>query len=334
MNEAFRRGTWTCFGCSSISRCPQALTAKQPNPNLKHQRKNSSSKASSSPKNEPRPLATASEPGSSESPNKPPVTKRTSGRRGSRAASKPSAADVHLATFFSRHRPISITSSLPTAVSEAAFSSIFESKQFSKFQPADVIHTVSSAIDNLENAAFQEETTSSETLHPQSRRGRRAYPKAIQRLDNNHDVQQAPLDIEELSKSFHHMIPPPPPQPMGDDPFSKPTVPSRRRDFSPAVEQRTYATTLTITERTLPNGEKTYQASISPIRSVPSRPRLTRRNSASPSSSPSHLSQTTTTTTIKPNEITMIDITPPSSSAPPPPSSRQPFLDRMHKRQQ
>lgn len=193
---------------------------------------------------------------------------------------------------------------------------------------------MSSAIDNLENAAFQEETTSSETLHPQSRRGRRAYPKAIQRLDNNHDVQQAPLDIEELSKSFHHMIPPPPPQPMGDDPFSKPTVPSRRRDFSPAVEQRTYATTLTITERTLPNGEKTYQASISPIRSVPSRPRLTRRNSASPSSSPSHLSQTTTTTTIKPNEITMIDITPPSSSAPPPPSSRQPFLDRMHKRQQ
>ncbi|KAL8935420.1 MAG: hypothetical protein Q9216_005438 [Gyalolechia sp. 2 TL-2023] len=357
MNEAIRRGAWTCLGCSGIARRPQALTAKHPNPNSKHQRKHSSSKASSSSKNESRPPTAASEPASSESPNDPPVAEQSSDRSSSRAVSKPSAAEaqldaypnipsvpstqylhpahVHLASLFSRHRPISITTPLPSAVSDAAFSSIFEPKQSSKFQPAYVIQTVSSAIDSLENVAFQDQFMTSEAPHRRSKRTRRAYPRAINRLDDSTDVEPLSFDIEELSNSFRHMVPPPPPVPMNDEPLPKPKNSSRRRNLSSAVGERTYSTTLTITERTLPNGQTTYQASLSPIRSVSSRPKLTRPSTSSSSPS-SILSQTSTT--LNPNELTMIEITPPSSSAPPPSSpsspSRQPFLDRMKGRQQ
>ncbi|KAL9023980.1 MAG: hypothetical protein Q9196_006848, partial [Gyalolechia fulgens] len=174
---------------------------------------------------------------------------------------------VHLASLFSRHRPISVTTSLPSAISEAAFSSIFEPKHSSKFQPADVIHTVSSAIDSLENAAFQDPITNSEASYPQSRRSNRAYAEGIKRLDDNTTVQHVSFDIEELSKTFRHMVPPPPPVPMDDRPVSNPKTSPKRRNLSLPVKERTYSTTLTITERTLPNGEKTYQASVSPIRS-------------------------------------------------------------------
>lgn len=92
MNEAVRRGAWTCIGCSAISRAPQALIASSP----KHQRKHSSSKASSSSKDEPRPIAAASV---DKTPTEPPAVKRTGGRRSPRAASKPSAIKARLEAY-------------------------------------------------------------------------------------------------------------------------------------------------------------------------------------------------------------------------------------------
>ncbi|KAL8711795.1 MAG: hypothetical protein Q9225_007055 [Loekoesia sp. 1 TL-2023] len=229
--------------------------------------------------------------------------------------------NVHVASFFSRHRPISVTNSFPPAFSEAAFASIFEPKPSSKIQPADVIHTVSSAIDSLENAAFQDQITESEISYPSSRASRRLNARTIKHLDGDDTkVEHFSLDIGELSKPFRHFVPPPPPVPLSDS-SPKSTSSSKRRSLSAPVKERTYSTTLTITEFTLPNGQKTYQASVSPIRSISSRPATRRITSSPPPSQP-----------LNPNEVTMIEITPPpSSSSPSPP--RQPFLERMRKRQ-
>lgn len=234
-----------------------------------------------------------------------------------------------MASFFSRHRPISVTKSFPEAASEAAFSSIFELKTSPKTHPFDVINTVSSAIDSLENAAFQDHEDNTSYSHPKS--SRRSNSKVLKHLDSNPNpnetkTQVISLDITDLSKSFRHFVPPPPPVPFADAP-SKPTSSSSSKRRSIPVKERTYSTTLTITEHTLPSGEKTYQASVSPVvRSSPTRPQKTRTSRYSSSQS------------LTPNEVTMIDITPPLSSFPSPPSPRgcpqQPFLERMKKRQQ
>ncbi|KAI4151640.1 MAG: hypothetical protein L6R39_001979 [Caloplaca ligustica] len=315
---------------------------------LKHQRKHSSSKASSSSKDEPRPITTASKDGT---PTEPPPVKRSGGRRSSRTVSKPSAIkarvdaypnipsvpstqhlhpmNVHVASFFSRHRPISVTTSFPPAFSEADFSTIFEPK---RPQPLDVINTVSSAIDSLESAAFQdhdEDATYAQQQKPSRRSNAQTNIKHLDGTNNDTRTHQISLDISDLSKSFRHFVPPPPPVPITNTPSSKQTSASKRRERNTPIKERTYSTTLTLTERTLPSGLKTYEASVSPVMRTSSSTRPSR-------STPRSVAQTLT-----PNEVTMIDLTlPPSSttfSAPPPftpASTPQPFLERMRKRQQ
>ena len=97
MNEAVRRGAWTCFGCSGASRCPQALIAAK-HPSSRHQRKHSSSKASNPSKDEARSLTTSGN-RSNEAPSVPPVVKRPGGRRFSRTVSKPSAPKARLDVY-------------------------------------------------------------------------------------------------------------------------------------------------------------------------------------------------------------------------------------------
>ncbi|KAL8916636.1 MAG: hypothetical protein Q9208_008395 [Pyrenodesmia sp. 3 TL-2023] len=335
MNEAVRRGAWTCIGCSAVSRAPQAMMASSP----KHQRQHSSSKASSSSKDEPRPITTASV---EKAPTDPPAVKRTGGRRSPRTASKPSAVkarleaypnipNVHVASFFSRHRPISVTTSFPPLSSESAFSSIFEPKPFSKTQPFDVINAVSSAIDSLENAAFHaHEDTYAEPSNTQSKPSRRSNSKGVKHFDghdNNSTTQVISVEISDLSQSFRHFVPPPPPVPMSDTISSSTSSPSKRRPAAP-VKERTYSTTLTITEHIHPSGESTYAASVSPI--VRSAARPEKRGSGNTS-----LSSRTRT---RDNEVPMTNINSPPSSSFPSPSQgnypRQPFLERMRKRQQ
>ena len=62
-NELARRSTWTCISCAAATRTSQALIAGSPkrSPAHEHQRKHSSSKTSSSPKDESRAIATPSE---------------------------------------------------------------------------------------------------------------------------------------------------------------------------------------------------------------------------------------------------------------------------------
>lgn len=62
-NELARKSTWTCISCAAATRTSQALIAGSPkqSPAHVHQRKHSSSKTSSSPKDESRAIAAPSE---------------------------------------------------------------------------------------------------------------------------------------------------------------------------------------------------------------------------------------------------------------------------------
>lgn len=129
-NELARRSPWTCLSCSTLTRASQALiTAPSNRSSVRiHQRKNSSSKTSSPPKDEPRAITTPAEAPSKET--KPvavkegPAEKRPSTRISRRrskdvlqeaASKKNDESQLNLPSVPSTQHlhPIGILSSLP-----------------------------------------------------------------------------------------------------------------------------------------------------------------------------------------------------------------------------
>ena len=126
------------------------------------------------------------------------------------------------------------------------------------------------------------------------------------------EPQPVPFDINELSKTLRPFVPPPPPIAFDD---SKSAFSKRNK----AVKERSFSTTLTITEQAHPNGQRTYQALISPLREHIPSSMMTHTPSSSSSAMPSQQN-------IQYEDFDFIDITPPSG--------RQPFLERMRNRHQ
>lgn len=72
-------------------------------------------------------------------------------------------SDLYVASFFSNHRPISVTSSVPLSAPDEIFQSIFIPRKSSKTKPgtAEVIYTLASAVQTLDSSIAQ-----SQTQHP------------------------------------------------------------------------------------------------------------------------------------------------------------------------
>ena len=325
-----------CISCSGLGRTTQALasTTRQ-KPAQIHQRKYSSSKSSSTSKNEPRAPSAAPTEAKVLSPEPPkrsstrlrrkardsvraPLIKGSDGTRYNLpsvpstqhlhplgtyqeapliAVSSNSIPEIHVASFFSIHRPISVTTSIPPPTSETRFSTLFAPTKRPKYSTADVIYTLSSAVDGMENANSpnQQKSKVGTDLHSvvTQASASNADTGTVRHLDGHqsHDVH---INIQELAKNFRPFVAPPAPVPMDSSQESTTKIqralPKRRR-----TTQKSYSTTLTILESTYPNGRKTYEAQTSPIREEP----------------------------IEEN-ISAIDM---------PPASRQPFLNRMRERQ-
>ena len=321
-----------CISCSCLGRTTQALTSTtRQKPAQIHQRRHSSSKPSDTSKNEPRVPSEAPTEAKVPGPE-PPKRSSTRLRRKTRDSvrappikgsdgtrynlpSVPSTqhlhplgtyqvapllavptnckAEIHVASFFSIHRPISVTTSIPTPTSETAFSNLFAPRERRKHSPADVIDTLSSAVDRIENtrAPHQRQSKMGTDLHTVVTQASmsNADTGTVRHLDSHQSN-----DLQELAKNFRPFVPPAAPVPLGHSPESTTKIqralPTRRR-----TTQKSYSTTLTILESTYPNGHKTYEAQTSPIREEP----------------------------IEEN-VTAIDM---------PPASRQPFLNHMRERQ-
>ncbi|CAF9926997.1 MAG: hypothetical protein ALECFALPRED_003598 [Alectoria fallacina] len=266
-----------------------------------HQRKHSSSKTPSPPKDEPRAITNPSD---APSKDAKPVAKEGTEKRPSTRISKrkskdgiqdtteksgneltfilPSvpttnhlhAVDVHMSNFFSLHRPISVTTSIPPESSTAAFSSIFDPKPTLKHKPTDVIYTLLSTVDTFEKAA-----SSTQNQNPQQTTQEEVDLRAAvtQASPSNADPSSHHLDLpaktlhinlQELVKNFRPYMKPPPPVPM-DSSFPEEAAQKTSQQPEPqsesVVTQKTFTTTLTIHESTYDNGRKSYKTHTTPI---------------------------------------------------------------------
>ena len=181
-----------------------------------------------------------------------------------------------MSSFFSIHRPISLTIPIPHESSNKAFSSIFDAKAASRVKPADVIYTLSSAVNALENAASISQNHKPQQVSPEELDLRQAVTQAS---PSNSDQSAHHLDLpaktlhfslQELAKNFRPYIPPPAPVPLGSYPEESHTSPQElqyqpKAEAQSAPTQKSYTTTLTIHETSYPSGQKTYRTHTTPI---------------------------------------------------------------------
>ncbi|KAK5079175.1 hypothetical protein LTR64_002405 [Lithohypha guttulata] len=178
--------------------CPNSVLCSRPSPTASHgqiaatfathchQRRNSSSKPPIPPNNgsPPIPAASVKQVGAPRSTDKRPgVESRLSKRKVTKTekveVSKPkedyssewtrslpsvpstqhlNPKDVYVASFFSTHRPISISGPLPPETSIEDIEKIFQVRPRNQRRPQDVIYTISNVLQNLdENVATQQQ---------------------------------------------------------------------------------------------------------------------------------------------------------------------------------
>lgn len=160
-------------------------------------------------------------------------------------------ADVHVASFFSLHRPISVTTTVPPPSNSEAFDSIFSSKKSPKQAQQDVMYTLSSAVESMETAAH-EQADQEGSLHQFDSEG------------NQFDTMNMPdvkVSVEEMARQFLPFHPPPAPVPVDE---SKDTQGAESAHPN-SKGTSSYSTVLTIRESTQPDGRTTYEAHTTPF---------------------------------------------------------------------
>ena len=168
-----------------------------------------------------------------------------------------------VSAFFSLHRPISVTSSVPSTSIPASVNSIFHPRPVPTHNPQNVIDTLSSAVNGLDSAV--QENSPRIVKGPTTFRSANSSASRTQLEIGVHDAATAassPLQFPGHLLSGRYK------------PFTPPPVPttSSVSSVSPSVEeehqqatQRSYTTVLTITESTDAAGETTYSARATPI---------------------------------------------------------------------
>lgn len=186
--------------------------------------------------------------------------------------------DVAVSAFFSLHRPISVTSSVPPTSTPTSFDSIF-TPRIRSLRPAQVIATLSNTVDSLEAATqTQQQSSSYEDATESDLRAavtsvsvsNTPDSSSTRHLDSppNNSPLQFPNHL--LSSKYKPFTPPSPPSPFTSLPSTAETPSSSdqvlRSDVLPSTTlKKSYSTILTILESTHPNGSKTYTARTSPI---------------------------------------------------------------------
>lgn len=201
-----------------------------------------------------------------------------------------------MASLFSLHRPLSVTSAVPVITSPEAFSSIFASRKSGKPQTADVIYTLTSTLSGLESAVHQQQQQhQQQQKQPNGSEEGDLRNAVTQASVSNAESSQTHLDgvplsnmkqsIQEFAKQFRPFNPPPAPIPMGSEDADIPEQKPTESADGQTVPNR-YNATLTIRESTNPNGLKTYSAHTSPLIRIQDEPSQGRSEIHAPSFSP------------------------------------------------
>ncbi|KAE8355167.1 hypothetical protein BDV28DRAFT_129428 [Aspergillus coremiiformis] len=163
--------------------------------------------------------------------------------------------DIHVASFFSIHRPISVSTTVPPPSSPEAFDAIFTARKTTKHEADDVVFTLSSAVNSMENPAYHLGEQEGSLNH---------FDMEGNQLDGM-NMAELKVSVEELTRRLRPFHPPPPPVPFDE---SKNTGAMELENFSPR-ETSSYSTVLTIHESTHADGRKTYEAHTGPFVRTP-----------------------------------------------------------------
>ena len=147
------------------------------------------------------------------------------------------ATDVAISSFFSLHRPMSVTTSVPHEAPPQAIDAIFAPKKQSSRQnsgPQDVIYTIASAVQSLEgNITQQQQNSQAQKSEPRRtdinaalaqhhNNDNQSDPNQTQHLDgqpsqiNIRTPKGVQLMIQEVARHFRPYNTPPAPVPVSD----------------------------------------------------------------------------------------------------------------------
>ncbi|KAF2452934.1 hypothetical protein BDY21DRAFT_147546 [Lineolata rhizophorae] len=165
-------------------------------------------------------------------------------------------SDIVLSSFFSMHRPISITMSVPPSSTEASFNRIFESSSPSpqRRSVGEVLETLTGALSSLEEGMQG---------RPAPGKGRKRRPLTVQIVadqDEHNEIVRNRDDGQAPSPEIHDVT-------AHGQPFQAPPVPrSRTIRGGGRPTKKTYSTTIVFTESRYPDGRVTVVAEPSPMK--------------------------------------------------------------------
>jgi len=145
---------------------------------------------------------------------------------------------------------------------------MFEPRTQNNNKFGDVIYTVGSAVESLEAASGEEHDLRWEILQESS-----SNAESVRHLDG---APKGQVSLEKLISQFRPFKVPPAPVPfdMNAEPQTKRAEPREtrtRRVTRP--KQKSWSTTIVVTESTFADGQKTYSAATSPIVRIPVPPK-------------------------------------------------------------
>jgi hypothetical protein len=186
-------------------------------------------------------------------------------------ASNDLSTEIYASAFFSLHRPISLTSSFPKAITDDAFAAIFTPRTRANPKASEVISTLSSTVHNLESATggvsrlnlgTQHDQWNSEADELRAAITAESYRKAeVHHVDGSSDL---PMNFSQLSLSANHQPfnPPPPPIPLNT---AESLAAGAEAAQAQESQHRTYTAVLTIEESTDQHGQVTYLTHSTPL---------------------------------------------------------------------
>ena len=249
-------------------------------------------------------------------------------------------SDIHLASFFSQHRPISISHVIPPSTTSEDFSTLFDpAKTGPKPKIEDVIETLSFAVESLdESVAQQEGQNAAEQSLPHE------DPSIIESTSSHeivHSSKPLHINLQDLAKSFRPFVPPPPPVPLAtlqkaQEREVEQGSASWKEEDPEKPRRSTYTTTLTVYETIQPDGSRSYKSVATPMLRTPT-------SSSSPLPEDSEYfvvadgedAPTVIAVKVQPHGEGEISEEQQFSEPPPPATTPiyQPFLERMRERQ-
>lgn len=192
--------------------------------------------------------------------------------------------EVKISSFFSLHRPISLTSTIPPVATNAGFDQIFKGRSLNdRKSMLESMQTISTGIERLEAALGG---------------GQKQAPEETFREVELQSLDALPQEsVDQLMSRFVPFSPPPAPVPFDQVVKSETLHESAEAHIrATPLKQRSWSTAVVVTESTDASGKRTYSATTAPMIEI--------------SVPPAENSQDT-------EEIEI----------------RQPFLERMRKRQ-